>query len=104
MGNKIRMTLRGKKANDKKKIKGKKKMNIYFLSIFIFFIITSVGCISVNNAMSDLLVMDKNPKIKISFYPFEISVKTRNYYIYVNEEVTNKYFNFMDKIFSSIGF
>lgn len=90
MKSNIRVSLRNKKN---------KKNNYFIFSIFIFLIITFSGLVYVNNVMSDLLIMDNNPKIKISLDPFEISLKTKNYYIYINSETKDNYINLINKIF-----
>lgn len=90
MKNNVRVSLKNKK---------RKKSNYFVLSMVVFLIVTFAGFVCVNNAMSDLLIMDKNPKIKISLEPFEISVKTEKYHIYINSQTKDNYINFINKIF-----
>ncbi|MCL2323201.1 MAG: hypothetical protein FWC47_14000 [Oscillospiraceae bacterium] len=90
MGNRIRTTLRTKE---------KKRTKFFLVSFIIFCFIVFSGFVYVNNAMSDLLTMDNDPKIKISLNPFELSVKTKKYYIYIDDKAKDNYINFINKIF-----
>ena len=90
MKSNIRVSLRNKKN---------KKNNYFIFSMLMFLIVTFSGLVCVNNAMSDLLIMDNNLKIKMSFNPFEISLKTKKYYVYINSETKDSYINFMNRIF-----
>ncbi len=86
------------KIRERLKNKEKKNTKFFITSMIIFCLVLFSGFVCVNNAMSDLLTMDNNPKIKISLKPFEISVKTQKYFIYIDSKAKDNYINFINKI------